>query len=391
MERLVSMGFVEYQNAVIVNTRTKKPASRVSAPLPRYRTTAKGHRLNVAVKEDIRVLEDTFPRITSDCINKVSTLLDALDLEDSHAKFGLSVPHATELSSLPERSGRWWVKRFEELGYVKLLDERFADTREVVPAHWRVTRLLCRQLDDVIDAFPDNASALLRTEFRLKRTRFLSDIDPSRIGVSGATDFDHDVETQRVLGALITSNRCAVDGIFTVEPRIVLPVNDKKKPWVFSNSGKGGVFYQPDAELREVGDSPGTVRRSIIEYERFQTRRDAWNHIERFLGWLHTQTLPFEGAVLRFVVDSESRIRSYVTLIESFCDHALDNVDQMPRNQVVLAVSSVERVLAAPDPLDPKAWYRITLPSSSSETVPSPVLHDADDSPYDEYFSRVAG
>lgn len=389
LDKLVNMGFVEYQSPVIVNTRTGKSAKSITAPLPRYRTTAKGHRLHEAVSEDIRVLEDTFPRITNDCLKKVAKLISALDLEDSHAKFGLSAPHATQISGLAERSGRWWVSRLVELGYVKLLPEKLADTREVVPAHWRVTRLLCRQLLDVIDAFPDGPSPLLQTEFRLKRTRFLSDIDPARVGVSGATDFDHDVECQRILAALITSDRCAVDGIFTVEPRIHVPVIMGERPWTFDAQSDDSIFYQPDAEIREIGDVEGSVKRSVIEYERFQTRRDAWNHIERFLGWLHTQTLPFESAVLRFVVDSESRVRSYVTLIEAFCDHAYDNAEQMPKNKVTLAVSSVQRVLKAQDPLDPRAWFRIDLPNNGSETVTRPVLHDPDDSPYNDYFSRV--
>lgn len=390
LDKLVSMGFVEYQGPVVVNTRTGKTAKNSSAPLPRYRTTAKGHRLHLEVSEDIRVLEDTFPRITKDCVKKVAKMLSALDLEDSHAKFGLSVPHATELSGLPERSGRWWVKRMLDLGYLRLLPQKYADVREVVPAHWRVTRLLCRQLDDVIDAFPDGPSPLLRTEFRLKRTRFLSDIDPARVGISGATDFDHDVECQRILASLIGSPRCAVEGIFTVEPRIHVPVQMGERPWRFTSDSNDTIFYQPDAEIRELGETPGSIHRSVIEYERFQTRRDAWNHIERFLGWLHTETLPFENAVLRFVVDSESRVRSYVALIEAFCDHALDNTDQMPRNSVTLAVSSTQRVLAANDPLDPRAWFRIGLPANGSDTESRPVLHDPDESPYDDYFSRVA-
>ena len=93
--------------------------------------------------------------------------------------------------------------------------------------------------------------------------------------------------------------------------------------------------------------------------------------------------------MLRFVVDSAPRERSYVELIEAFGDYALDHPERMPANPVLLAVSSTPRVLAAADPLDPRAWFRMTLPNSAgSDTVRRPVLHPPEDSPYDEYFSR---
>jgi hypothetical protein len=87
------------------------------------------------------------------------------------------------------------------------------------------------------------------------------------------------------------------------------------------------------------------------------------------------------------VVDSESRVRSYVSLIEAFADYGLDHPEEMPVNQVTLAVSSVERILAAADPLDPRAWFRIQLPSGEVEQR-HPVLHDPKHSPYNDYFGR---
>lgn len=385
LERLVAMGFVGHQGPIIIDTRTAELAERAGRRVARFRTTAKGHRLVLAVSEDIRILEDTFSHLTEANVKGLAKLLKALDLEDTHAKYGLSLVHAVGLSGLPTRTGRWWVERLVEGGYVRELAERYADTREVVPAHWRVTRLLTRQLSDVLEAFPD-APASLRVEFRLSRSRFLDDIDPQRVGISGATDFDHDIACQRVLAALLRSPRCASEGIFTVEPRLTLPMNQHHTPWRFDPQGKERLFYQPDAEMRER-DPGGQPRRSVIEYERYQTRRDAWSHIERFLGYLATRTLPFEGAVLRFVVDSESRVRSYVTLIEAFCDYALDHPELLPGNQVFLAVSSVDRVLSEPDPLDPKAWYRISVPRGSAGAG-VPVLHPEDASPYEEYFAR---
>jgi hypothetical protein len=387
LKRLTAMGFLEHQAPVIVDTRTGRTAARVTPPLPRYRATAKGSRLAAEVRSDLRVISDTFPRITSTASAKVGRLLDAFDLQSPHSRYGLSAPHATSLSGLPERSGRWWVQHLVRNGYLLELDSRLADTREVVPEHWRVTRMLCRQLDEVLDAFPGTAPGQLRVEFRMNRTRFLSDIDPARVGITGATDFDHDIESQRILAAVLASPRCTPAGIFSVEPRISLPVHISAEPWQFDTSGPSTVFYQPDAEIREQHDD-GRVWRSVIEYERFQSRRDAWSHIERFLGWLHTMTLPGEPAVLRFVVDTEPRVRSYVALIEAFADNMLDYPERQPGNNVLLAVSSARRVLAAPDPLDPRVWFRINLPRPGSDTVARPVLHRKD-SPYDEYFSRA--
>lgn len=385
LQRLVQMEFVEYQPAIVIDTRTGALAERASTPLPRFRTTAKGHRFNQEVQADLRVLHDQFPRLTHASSGKVAALLAAFDLDGSHSRYGLSVPHAMSLSGLPERSTRWWVRKLVAEGILKELSLKVPDVREVVPAHWRPTRQLARQLGEVLDEFAGHNAGALRAEFRLGRSRFLGDIDPARVGISGATDFDHDVECQRILAALLVSPRCIHESVFTVEPRLVLETDTTTIPWKFRHGGSDHVFYQPDAELRERDDSG--VLWSVVEYERFQSRRDAWSHIERFLGWVHLRALPFEGAVLRFVVDSESRVRSYVELIEAFADHVLDHPEALPTNKVVLAVSSVDRVLAASDPLDPRAWFRIALPHGETN-LNQPVLHDVKHSPYEEYFGR---
>jgi hypothetical protein len=386
LRKLVEMGFVEHQPAVIVDTRTGMLAASPSAPLERFRTTAKGHRLHQAYSEDIRVLRDTFPHLAVGSEKKLAKLISALDLQDSHARFGLSIPRATELSGMAERSGRWWVRHLVRNGYLRQLPFKLADTREVVPAHWRVTRLLSRQLAEVIDAFPRTASATLKVEFRLSRSRYLGDIDPSRVGISGATDFDHDVQAQLVLAAFLRSDHLASASTFTLEPRITLPIEIGTSPRRFDERGGDVVFYQPDAELRERHG--GSVYRSVLEYERFQSRRDGWKHIECFLGWLHVKSLPFEPAVLRFVVDTDSRVRSYVQLIEAFADWCLDHPDRVPANKVTLAVTSLERLLDAEDPLDDGVWYRIALPSRA-DTEPRPALHASGNSPYAQYFGRT--
>jgi|LauGreDrversion4_1035100.scaffolds.fasta_scaffold09085_2 hypothetical protein len=384
-DRLVSAGLVEFQQGVIIDTRTGKAASKLSRPLPRYRATAKGRRLSNDAKLDERVLFDAFRRLTPAQAPKLVKLLAVLDLEQPHARFGLSAPHAVSLSGLPERSGRWWIQRLLEDGLVVQLPEELADVRELVPPHWRVTRELCKRVSKALDG--SEMAKALSVEFRLQRSRFLGSLDPARVGVSGATDFDHDVETQRVLAALLRSQRCLPSGAFMVEPRITLTADTRSDPWLFDANGAEMVFYQPDVELRERDERTGGVRRMVIEYERFQSRRDAWSHIERFLGWLHLRSLPFEGATLRFVVDTEPRVRSYVTLIEAFADQALDNPDRLPGNPVQLAVTSVQRLISAADPLDPKVWFRINIPGGAETGTGRPVLHNGA-SPYDDYFAR---
>ena len=385
LNRLTEMGFLSYQPALVVDVRSGHIAAHPAAALPRYRATASGKRLVAAGRQDLRVITDRFPRTSKESAAKVLKLLRAFDLDTPHSRYGLSVPHATDLASMPERSGRWWVRHLLDAGLLAELPDRLADVREVVPAHWRVTRVLCRQLEDVVNAFPATAPAGLKVEFRLNRTRFLDDIDPARIGITGATDFDHDIETQRVLAGLLTSPRCAVGGVFNVEPRITLPGELRRDILAFDPRGTDSAFYQPDAEMREIHN--GVSHRSIVEYERFQTRRDAWSHIERFMGWLHVMSLPAEPALLRFVVDTEPRVRSYVELVEAFADWMLDHPERHPGNPVTLTVTSARRVMVAKDPLDAANWFRIDVPAGRSDTGRRPVLC-LKSTPYDEYFAR---
>jgi len=385
LEKLREMGFISYQPSVLVDTRTGLVSDKLSSPVSRYKLNSKGKALYNSAYTDIRVLHDQFPRLTMQNASKVLALLGQFNLDVSTGKFGQSIPSALSNLDLPERSARWWVSHFIEKGYMVELAEKVADVREIIPAHYRVNRLLCTQLKDVIEAFPDTAPPSLAIEFRLNRTRFLEDIDPSRIGISGATDFDHDVQCQNLLAAIIKSPKCALAGIFSVEPRILLRTAMGSTPWKFTDNGTNQVFYQPDAEIRER-EGIGIPSRSIIEYERFQSRRDAWSHIERFLGWLHLKSLPMEPAVLRFVVDSDSRARSYVELIEAFADWSLDNQSNIPANNVTLAVSTLDRILKADDPLESKNWFRVSIKGSKDIKI-TPLLHDSNDSPYDSYFS----
>ena len=387
LDRLVATGFVSYQPAVILNARTGEAAEHKGRPVARYRTTASGRRLARSAKEDIRVLQDIFPRLTDANAPAVVNLLWQFDVDDLHAKLGVSAPAAIERTALSERTGRWWVGELTKRGLLRKLDLRLADQREVVPAHWRVTRELCKQMRAVLDAYPDPHGPL-KYEFRLSRTRFLNDIDPARVGVDGTTDFDHDVSAQRVLAHMLRSPQALIGGSFSVEPRVTLTANTDTRPWSFVEGAEFMVPYQPDAVFQER--AAGTVR-SIVEYERYQSRRDAWSHIERALGYLALRTHPFEPAVLRFVVDTEARLRSYVELIEAFYDYALAHPERMPGNSVTLAATTVDRLAIPGDCLDERRWHRLSLPSVADGALPfggSCVLHDVNDSPYFEYFGR---
>jgi hypothetical protein len=388
--RLVDLGFVAYQPPVKVDVRTGATAPAAGRQLSRFRLSAAGRRLLAEAAEDVRVLEDRFAKLTPANAEGLLRLLEALDVPSDRSRVGISAPHATTLTPLAPRTARWWIRRLHDAGLVRRLDVRAADVREVIPAHWRVTKPLCRQLTEVTNAFPDPWASLQR-EFRLARVRFLGDIDPARVGIAGNTDFDHDVVAQEIVARLLRSPHTQITGVFELEPRIVLPTDTSVAPWRFAPSADYPSFYQPDAVV--IDRAPGVARRNIVEYERKQTRRDAWGHIERFLGYLALQTLPFEPAVLRFVLDTRARERGYVELIEAFADYCLDHPERLPANAVELAVSSVPRLADDGDPLDPQRWFRVTLrpPSGTAPQAPPDCrLHDTGDSPYDDYFTGLA-
>ena len=386
IHRLVAQGWVESQAPVLVNTLTGTPAASASRRVPRYVLTRAGRLLLADISEDSRVAEVAFPKTEPATMVGVVQLMSALDLRDSHVKYGMSAAHAAALSTLSARAALWWMCHLRAKKLVREIAARYADVREVVPAHFRVTRALCRQLDDVTTAFPATAAGL-SASWRLRRTTFLSDIDPVRVGLTGATDFDHDVNAQALLSTLLGSPRFAPGGLFRVEPSYALHLDTNARPWQFTPGGANTLPYQPDAEFREA-DAGGT-RRTLLEYERYQSRRSAWNHVERAMGYLSEHTYPFEDAVLRFVVDTTSRERTYVALIEAFADYALDHPGRIPANSLTLAVSSVPRRAAAADPLGAHAWFHIDVPRGvRSDTERRPVLHPVGSSPYDEYFTR---
>lgn len=385
LDRLVGMGFVAYQPPIIMNTVTGEVAERVGRPATRYRATAAGLRLLEAIADDSGVLQEFTPKTSPKNRLGVQRLLEAVAIDSTVAPDGVSAAYAAQQAGMSERTARWWLGRLVEKGVVRELDRMVADTREVIPAHWRATRLLARHLTDIANERElPGAPGSLVTEFRLQRSRFLGDIVPERVGLGGATDYDHDVGTQEVVSELLRSPRFQANGIFVVEPRFAVPIFDDRYPWEFHPAGTSKLYYQPDVEYREMGRNG--IRRAILEYERYQTRRDGWEHLERFLGWLRCNVLPFESAVLRFVVASQQRARSYTELIEAFADWLMRRPDLRPVQEVQLEVISRPQLAKLEDTLDERGWYRISLPRYQGEGKPRALLHPESKSPYDEYF-----
>ena len=192
----------------------------------------------------------------------VVQLLQAFNLEDSHAKFGLVRARTRG------RSARTAAVQRE------VVDPPAPRRRLPARARGEVRRRpggraralaghpgAVPQLGEVVDAFDTGPDVAARSSSGCVAARFLGDIDPARVGISGATDFDHDVECQRILAALLRRRTCAADGIFAVEPRFSLPLDTSTRPWSFAAGAAGSsLSYQPDAELRERDE--GRTRRS---------------------------------------------------------------------------------------------------------------------------------
>lgn len=385
MRRLTEMGFVAYQDPVILDTITGLPAAKAERAVERYRITAQGRRLLAAIAEDSGALQEFTPKTSPENRLKVQALLASTDLTSEVAPYGVSSRYIISRCDLAERTARWWISRLTDGGYLRLLETKVPDVREVIPAHWRATRVLGRHLSEIAEerSLPGAVDAM-KAQYRLGRSRYLDEIDPTRVGLGGATDYDHDIGTQQILAELMRSPRMSTEGVFTVEPRFRIATDKTVRPWRFVPDGESSVPYQPDAEYREYHS--GGVQRAVLEFERYQRRRDGWAHIERFLGWVGSSLPPFEKVVLRFVVDSDPRARSYAELVEAFSDWLGARPEYRVVQQVGFEVASKQRLLQVPDPLDPAHWYRITPPRATPDIPASPVLHPIKQSPYHQYF-----
>ena len=382
-QKLLDQGFLEYQKGLIVNTISGELRQSESKAVTRWILSSKGQKLLTHALIDSRVLDDTFKHLTPRNNQGLLFLLELLNLKGSHAKYGVSGNYLSSHSTLPDRTTRYWVKKLSDEGYAKILDSKYPDTREIIPAHWRVNKKITKQLLEVLKAFPEVKVELQR--LRLLRNKYLGDIDPARVGVTGDTDYDHDIEVQKIMATFLLSSMFDTGSDIQIEPRNTLNIDTAKTPWEFNVHGGYNIFYQPDSSFKEFHNN---IRyHTVLEYERYQSRKDAWTHIEKFIGLVNSENLAFEPAILRFVVDSKSRVRSYVKLIEAFADYALDHPERMPKCDITLAVCSTESVYNCDDALDFKHWYRVQI--VRSETESRVVLHDSKDSPYRNYFSEL--
>lgn len=394
LARLVEPGFVAYQPPVIVDTVSGTVASKSGRSVRRYRITAAGRRLRAAATAG-DALASFAPRTSSANRDMLRRILDAADSDAARNSNGVSFSYLHAAGGGAERSARWWVRRLVDGGYLRVLDVQVPDVRAVVPGHFRITRMLTNQMKVVINTQPVSPAVHAKVrDMAINRRKFLSDIVVGRVSVAGATDYDHDVEAQEVLATFCSSQRAHFEGRFRIEPRYHLPAvavdgentttHTTAETLRFQTDGDIDVFYQPDAEYREHGEM--VARRGILEYERFQTRRNGWEHLERFIGYLNMKALPFEEAVLRFVVASEPRARSYTELIEAYVDWLIDHPELRPVQRAVVAVAAMEQIEGLADPLADAWWYRIALPTRSGDVEPEAVLHTGEGGPYEDYF-----
>lgn len=381
LRRLTGSGLVAHQPAVMMDVRTQELSDARPRSVPRWRATAKGRRLHAQVCEDSRVLLDAFPNVTANEW-RIALMLELLAMPDKHAKIGISVSHLAHETGLDDRQVRWWVDHLSKKGLAVKLPVAVADVRAVVPAHWRATSALTRQLRTALAAYPSTAPAEAVAAMQINRADFLADIVPSRVGLSGATDYDHDVTVQTLVGRFITGTTAVNASSVRTEPRFALTADLSGYPWLASAAGTDVVIYQPDAVLAHTG-TDGAAATTIVEYERFQSRRDGWCHLEKFVAARNLHMPLAETVVLRFVVDSKARETGYVRLCEAFATWLADTPDFLPMRTTTLMVSSRPRLDAAADPLDPRHWSRLTLPTGGGWEM---ALHAADRSPFGEFF-----
>jgi hypothetical protein len=170
-----------------------------------------------------------------------------------------------------------------------------------------------------------------------------------------------------------------------VEPKFKIKVNKNLNAYISSKDGNNILYYQPDALFFEYIDN--TRFFSILEFERYQNRKDGWIHIEKLLCFAHQNLLPFEGIILRFVVGSEKRLNSYLDLLEAFAHYISINTDKIPNNKIIFSLATTERIYYANDALDDNNWYRINI-IGSDNAVKNIAIHEQSSSPYSNYFGK---
>lgn len=390
VNRLTELGLLAHQPSIILD-QNGNPQPHTSPKCTRWRITSRGVQALRSPHYDALV-ETSFSFVDPNRSPLVRVVLERLHqvslLPPDQAQLGSSVNSLCVATGLAASSLRRWLTTFAELGWIAELATKHADVREVVPEHWRVTPELCRQLRLLTAAIPGTATML--EDLRLHRRKFLGPVSLSTAAGRGVTDFRHDVLCQSALALILGSERCDAGSVFVVEPHMQLATDLNVRPYTVHRDAAGILPYQPDSAFTEIID--GQRVRTVVEYERQQSRRAAWNHIERFLGHVSLYALPFERTALRFVLDPYRRIEPYVELIEAFAEYALAYPERMPPNPVMLAVTRLDHLQDAPDPLAPRVWARVALArGSSTDTDTSTLLvHPPEASPYNDYCAAAA-
>ncbi len=382
LERLVASGFVLHQPPVVIDTVDRAPADAPSRPVARYRITAAGSRLLEEASVDVRVLSDVFVKASASSLEGVLRGLRALA---SAQGVGLSARGFAAESGMGERVARAWLARLEGRSLVAMKEGLTPDTVVAVPGHWRPSSLLVRQLKELLE---DPAFLLLShlgTELGLGRRRQLADIRIDPAEYAGVTDYDHDVRAQAVLAKLVSDTyRVPRSSAVRVEPSLSLLCRPSPEGFtVARESATMRLSYRPDAEFRESG--LGAPARTVLEYERMQTRRDAWTHMEKFAAMMHQEAFPFEIGILRFVVDGPRRAAAYRDLVAAYAAYIARYPEAAPTNLLRLMVADSRDLLAAADPYDPALWDGVEVRGAGA---PSMLVHGTDDSPYDDFFRR---
>ena len=200
-------------------------------------------------------------------------MLQEFAVDSTRARDGRSIIHFAETGPLPRRTAYFWCHKLVDAGYLRVLPQRAPDAKDAIPAHWRVTRGPATQMKTAMQEFPQwkflsqEPTWPLPLPQRHRVTRCPLAAEPTSTMTS----------SPNTMADMLGSPTIATNAPIRLEPWHRLTVVDSERPWTFSaNADHWG--YQPDAmfNLRT------TATFYALEYERLQSRRKAWGHIERF-------------------------------------------------------------------------------------------------------------
>lgn len=332
IKKLSEYGMVDFQEAIILDTINNKITRKESNKVSHFFLTSKGKAFLKNVIEDDRVFRDKYSRATEENLYLLIKLLSLFNLPRSINSVGISIKYLNLNSQLPLRTIRWWVERFKEDGIIDESEYKLPDSREVIPSHFRINKNLSKHLIDINNSFNLNFSNDIVNDFRLNRSRYLDSIDSRNIGLNGSTDYDHDINVQKIIGNFLSKKIIEFDNSFLLEPRFNIPILIGSEKTTVSKLGKNKITYQPDATFNGVIKGENSM--VFLEYERFQSKIDGWEHIEKFIA--HISLLPGSKFSLVFVVDSESRKKVYDKLILNFVNYISYFPERKPDKDIKL-------------------------------------------------------